>query len=170
MTKRKSALDGLKVTVTYVCPDKSAGRKPRVKVPPVNVAALRAKTGLSQFEFAQSIGVAKGTLLNWEQGRREPTGPAQVLLAILAKKPSLVKDLFTNRHVYQPQPDRAWQPGGPHPDDMTPEERIAEIIQIMNLARARLPGETSSAESGAIDACISNQHDLNSMGAEPSFP
>ena len=138
MTQRKSALDGLKVTVTYVGSGKSAGRKPRVKVPPVNVAALRAKTGLSQHEFAQSIGVPKGTLLNWEQGRREPTGPAQILLAILAKKPSLVKDLFANRHVYQPQPDRAWSPGGPHPDDMTPEERMAEICEILGNGLARL--------------------------------
>ena len=138
MTQRKSALGRLKVTVTYVGSDKSAGRKPRVKVPPVNVAALRAKTGLSQFEFAQSIGVAKGTLLNWEQGRREPTGPAQVLLAILSKKPSLVKDLFANRHVYQPQPDRTWLPGGPHPDDMTPEERMAEICEILGLGLVRL--------------------------------
>ena len=138
MTKRKSALDGLKVTVTYVSSGNSAGRQPRVKVPPVNVAALRAKTGLSQFEFAQSIGVPKGTLLNWEQGRREPTGPAQVLLAILAKKPSLVKDLFANRNVYHPQPDRAWQPGGPHPDDMTHEERMAEVYQILGLGLVRL--------------------------------
>lgn len=138
MTKRKSALDGLKVTVTYVSSGNSAGRQPRVKVPPVNVAALRAKTGLSQFEFAQSIGVPKGTLLNWEQGRREPTGPAQVLLAILAKKPSLVKDLFANRQVYQPQPERAWSPSGPHPDDMTPEERMAEICQILGGVLARL--------------------------------
>lgn len=138
MAKRKSALDGLKVTVTYVGSGNSSGRKPRIKVPPVNVAALRAKTGLSQFEFAQSIGVPKGTLLNWEQGRREPTGPAQVLLAILAKKPSLVKDLFANRHVYQPEPDRTWLPGGPHPDDMTPEERMAEICQILGLGLVRL--------------------------------
>jgi putative transcriptional regulator len=94
MIKRKSALDGLKVTVTYVGSGISGGRKSRVKVPPVNVSALRAKTGMSQFEFVQSIGVPKGTLLDWEQGRREPTGPAQVLLAILAKKPSLVTDLL----------------------------------------------------------------------------
>lgn len=142
MTKRKSALDGLKVTVTYVGSDNSSGRKPRVKVPPVNVAALRAKTGLSQFEFAQSIGVPKGTLLNWEQGRREPTGPAQVLLAVLAKKPSLVKDLFANRHIYQPQPACTWVPGGPHPDTMTPEARWAEILQILNTARARLQAKS----------------------------
>lgn len=143
MAKRKSALDGLKVTVTYVGSGNSSGGKPRVKVPPVNVAALRAKTGLSQFEFAQSIGVPKGTLLNWEQGRREPTGPAQVLLAILAKKPSLVKDLFANRRVYQPEPDRTWLPGGPHPDTMTPEARWAEIFQILNTARARLQARAS---------------------------
>lgn len=62
----------------------------------------------------------------------------RVLLAILAKKPSLVKDLFANRHVYQPQPDRAWLPGGPHPDDMTHEERMAEIHQILGLGLSRL--------------------------------
>ena len=152
MTQRKSAHDRLKVTVTYVGSDNSADRKPRVKVPLVNVAALRAKTGLSQFEFAQSIGVPKGTLLNWEQGRREPTGPAQVLLAILAKKPSLVKDLFTNRHIYQPQPDRTWSPGGPHPDDMTPEARWAEILQILNTARARLLAKTCDADGGRVKA------------------
>lgn len=138
--------------MTYVGSGNRAGRRPRVKVPPVDVAALRAKTGLSQFEFAQSIGVPKGTLLNWEQGRREPTGPAQVLLAILAKKPSLVKDLFANRHVYQPQPDRAWQPGGPHPDDMTPEERIAEIIQILGNGLARLKAKLARTVGQADSA------------------
>ena len=49
-------------------------------MPQVNVAAIRARTGLSQAAFAHSIGVAKGTLFNWEHGRRHPTGPAQVLL------------------------------------------------------------------------------------------
>jgi putative transcriptional regulator len=65
-----------------------------VEVPAVNVAAIRASTGLSQSAFARSIGVAKGTLLNWEHGRRRPTGPAQVLLAMIAKKPSLVRELL----------------------------------------------------------------------------
>ncbi len=63
-----------------------------IAVPDINVADIRARTGLSQAEFARSIGVAKGTLLNWEHGRRSPTGPAQVLLAIIAKKPSVVQD------------------------------------------------------------------------------
>lgn len=81
-------------------------------IPTIKVAALRSKTGLSQHEFAESIGVSKATLLNWEQGRRSPSGPAQVLLAIIAKKPSLVKDLFSNRHIYQPQSDPVWTEGG----------------------------------------------------------
>lgn len=66
----------------------------QIEVPTVDVAAIRARTGLSQGAFARSIGVAKGTLLNWEHGRRHPTGPAQVLLAMIAKKPSLVSELL----------------------------------------------------------------------------
>lgn len=66
----------------------------QVEVPAVDVGAIRASTGLSQAAFARSIGVAKGTLLNWEQGRRRPTGPAQVLLAMIARKPSLVSELL----------------------------------------------------------------------------
>ena len=53
--------------------------------------AIRARTGLSQSEFARSIGVKKGTLLNWEQRRRSPDGPAKVLLALIAKDPQIVQ-------------------------------------------------------------------------------
>jgi putative transcriptional regulator len=66
----------------------------QIEVPSVDVAAIRAATGLSQGQFAKSIGVAKGTLLNWEHGRRRPTGPAQVLLAMIAKRPALVRELL----------------------------------------------------------------------------
>ena len=66
----------------------------RIEMPRVDVAAIRATTGQSQSQFAKSIGVAKGTLLNWEHGRRQPTGPAQVLLAMIARKPSLVRELL----------------------------------------------------------------------------
>jgi putative transcriptional regulator len=65
-----------------------------VAVPTVDVAAIRASTGLSQDASARSIGVAKGTLLNWEHGWRRPTGPAQVLLAMIARQLSLVCDML----------------------------------------------------------------------------
>lgn len=65
-----------------------------IAIPEIDVSEIRAQTGLSQAEFARSIGVAKGTLLNWEHGRRTPNGPAQVLLALIARKPSVVQDLL----------------------------------------------------------------------------
>ena len=41
--------------------------------------------------LARSIGVKKATLVNWEQGRRRPDGPARVLLALIAKDPGIVQ-------------------------------------------------------------------------------
>ena len=44
------------------------------------VKEIRAIAGLSQPKFAKLLHFDVGTLRNWEQGRREPTGPAQALL------------------------------------------------------------------------------------------
>ena len=37
-----------------------------------DVAGIRAKTGLSQAQFAELMGVSVRTLQDWEQGRRAP--------------------------------------------------------------------------------------------------
>jgi putative transcriptional regulator len=67
----------------------------KVHVPrTVNVSAIRKRTGLSQLAFSRRIGVSTGTLRNWEQGRREPDGPARVLLAMLARNPRIVEDVL----------------------------------------------------------------------------
>ena len=58
----------------------------------IDAAAVRSKTGLSQAAFARRIGVAVGTLHNWEQGRRSPQGPARILLALLDRNPRIVED------------------------------------------------------------------------------
>ena len=50
----------------------------------------RAKTGLSQAEFAQMIGVSTRTLQGWEQGRKQPSGAARTLLAIASSNPKAV--------------------------------------------------------------------------------
>jgi len=55
----------------------------------VDVRQVRAKTGLSQLQFAALLGVSAATLRNWEQGRRQPTGPARALLRIVNAKPRL---------------------------------------------------------------------------------
>jgi len=55
--------------------------------------SARSHSGLSQADFAAALGVSKRTLENWEQGRAEPTGPAKVLLNLVAKYPDTVKRL-----------------------------------------------------------------------------
>ncbi len=94
MTAYDSIKQGLTEALAYADGRDPGVRVHAVSVPSVDVAAIRASTGLSQSAFARSIGVAKGTLLNWEQGRRRPTGPAQVLLAMIAKQPALVSELL----------------------------------------------------------------------------
>lgn len=54
------------------------------------VKDIRKATGLTQKNFAQRIGIEVGTLRNWEQGRREPTGPAKALLTALKNDPDNV--------------------------------------------------------------------------------
>lgn len=94
MSAYESIMQGLNEALDHAQGKDVGARVHRIAVPSVDVAAIRASTGLSQGAFARSIGVAKGTLLNWEHGRRHPSGPAQVLLAMLAKKPSLVSELL----------------------------------------------------------------------------
>ncbi|WP_406664557.1 helix-turn-helix domain-containing protein [Gallaecimonas sp. GXIMD1310] len=47
------------------------------------IKAIRAKTGLTQKAFAELINLNMGTLRHWEQGRRQPTGPAVAILQAL---------------------------------------------------------------------------------------
>jgi putative transcriptional regulator len=57
---------------------------------PEDVRKIREKLHKSQSEFAQMIGVSVATLQNWEQGRRQPEGPARALLVVAAKAPNVV--------------------------------------------------------------------------------
>jgi len=57
---------------------------------PEDVRKIREKLHKSQSEFAQMIGVSVATLQNWEQGRRQPEGPARALLVVAAKAPTVV--------------------------------------------------------------------------------
>lgn len=66
--------------------------------------------------------------MNWEQGRRYPSGPAKVLLALLAKKPSLVEELLSVRQSQTVSPI----------DYMADEERFAEIGRILAAGIIRL--------------------------------
>ena len=57
-----------------------------------DVAEVRERYGLSQAKFAGLLGISVRTLQNWEQRRRNPEGPARVLLRVAARHPEAVLD------------------------------------------------------------------------------
>jgi len=61
-----------------------------LKVDALAVKEIRAMTSLSQPKFARLLAVDVGTLRNWEQGRRAPTGPAKALLRAIKNDPEAV--------------------------------------------------------------------------------
>src|SRR5207247_1095329 len=64
---------------------------------PEDVQAIRKKLRKSQDEFALMIGVSVATLRNWEQGRRQPHGPARALLKVAAENPKAVEKALGRR-------------------------------------------------------------------------
>ncbi len=62
----------------------------RITVMPPDAKSVREKIGLSQSEFAKLMQVSIKTLQNWEQHRRNPTGPAVALLKIMMTEPDVV--------------------------------------------------------------------------------
>lgn len=73
MSAFESISKGLNEALAHAEGTNTDSQTHEVKVPQVNVCEVRHATGLSQIAFARRIGVAKGTLVNWEQGRRHPT-------------------------------------------------------------------------------------------------
>ena len=89
---QKKLFDRLVLSMRQMDAVVAGRRKPprRFEVQPASIKALRAQTGLSQAKFAELLSVDLGTLRNWEQGRREPTGPAKALLRAIHRDPANV--------------------------------------------------------------------------------
>src|SRR5882672_2816910 len=73
-----------------------------VRIKPVDVKAVRRKTGLSQRAFAAVFGMPLHTLCKWEQGVRAPAGASRLLLHVIAREPRKVKRIA--RDVRQVEP------------------------------------------------------------------
>lgn len=70
-----------------------AGKAARVShVVPNEVAQARGKTGLTQREFAAVLHISPRTLQEWEQGRRQPSGPAKALIDIAFRHPEVIRE------------------------------------------------------------------------------
>lgn len=84
----KSIKQGLKEAAAHARGRKAGVRihEPRV----VDVAALRAKMGMTQEQFAARFGFSVATLRHWERGDRKPNGPALILLNVIQNEPKAV--------------------------------------------------------------------------------
>jgi putative transcriptional regulator len=60
---------------------------------PSNPKEIRARLNLSQATFAGLMGVSVRTVQDWEQGRREPSGPAKSLLRIAEQHPDVFLEI-----------------------------------------------------------------------------
>jgi putative transcriptional regulator len=62
----------------------------RPKTPDVAPAEIRARTGLSQPEFAARYGFSDATIKNWEQGRAKPDAAARIALWLIDNDPDAI--------------------------------------------------------------------------------
>jgi len=81
-------IQGLQEALQY-SKGKTKGHRTHVVKPPeqVDVRGLRAALRMTQQEFANRFGFSVNSIRNWEQGRRNPEGPARVLLKIIQREP-----------------------------------------------------------------------------------
>lgn len=55
---------------------------------------IRKKLHLTQNQFALLMNISIHTLRNWEQGRRQPEGPAKVLLNVANNHPNILIEML----------------------------------------------------------------------------
>jgi putative transcriptional regulator len=87
----KDVVRGLKEAAAHVRGEKSL-RAYEYDVPcPVNVKAIRAKSGPSQSQFAHRFGFSTRTLRDWELGRAQPPSAVRAYLTVIDRLPETVE-------------------------------------------------------------------------------
>lgn len=84
-------LEGIKEIKAYKAGHVSL--KTRQLKEPASPQVIRKRLKLSQAAFAGLMGVSLRTVQDWEQGRREPSGPAKSLLRIAEQHPEIFLEL-----------------------------------------------------------------------------
>jgi putative transcriptional regulator len=91
MDNRHKIVAGLREAISYAKGDRSRSRVSHFEVPDnINVKKVREALGMSQPEFAARFGFSLATIRQWEQGRRQPEGPARVFLTVIKHNPEAV--------------------------------------------------------------------------------
>ncbi len=91
----EAIMAGVEDAGDYLRGNEKGRRVYTIDVGRIDVAMLRKDLELTQEQFAKVFRVKAGTIRNWEQGIREPAGPARVLLAVIARRPDAVLGALT---------------------------------------------------------------------------
>ena len=95
-SKRMSAGEIIGRKLLQSVREMKAARRGRVTVVELNeVSQARHRSGLSQAQFAEALGISKRTLQEWEQGRRAPSGAAQTLIRIAKRYPKVMREALS---------------------------------------------------------------------------
>ena len=86
-----SISEGLEDAIEHAAGKDVGAIEHHIDVPVIDVRMVRERLSLSQRDFAKTFGVSVGTVRNWEQGRRQPRGPARALLMVIDKEPDAVQ-------------------------------------------------------------------------------
>lgn len=76
----------------------SQGKAVKAKInkinPQIDVKDIRKNIGITQRDFALSLGISLATLRHWERGDRVPQGPGLVLLHLVKQDPKTIFKLL----------------------------------------------------------------------------
>ena len=86
----KGLVSGLEDAIAFVQGDASRA----IVHHAVDIKAIRKAVGKTQEQFAATYHIPRGTLRDWEQGRRVPDAPACALLTIISRDPVAAERLL----------------------------------------------------------------------------
>ncbi|MEL0553125.1 MULTISPECIES: NadS family protein [Enterobacteriaceae] len=81
----------LKEAVDIKNGDTAPARVTRYEI--ADVKAIRAQLNVSQAEMAKALGTSVDTIKSWESRRRNPTGLAAKVLAVIQANPAFFREL-----------------------------------------------------------------------------
>jgi putative transcriptional regulator len=87
----RGVIAGLKQAIAQACGEISLPARYYDVPGPVDVKAIRAKSGLSQSQFARRYGFNVRTLQEWELGRTEPLSAVRAYLSVIDRFPETVE-------------------------------------------------------------------------------
>ena len=88
---RSSVLKGARQALAYAKGKRLKAKVHKITIPTeVDVKTIRCELEMDRKEFCENFGFSIRTLEKWEQGLRQPEGPARAYLIVIAHNPRAV--------------------------------------------------------------------------------